>query len=117
MKTEQDYIREAVELAVGFSCYLAHDQLAYQYGDSQYEFISTELSSPDQYMLDALAAQLVRQVDALDDYWFDNDKYGSCVVDSLGLSVGFSESPTDVPYDRTMNAIRAIVDSGVLKNE
>ena len=105
-----DYIRKAMELADGFD--LTEDQLTLPSGH-YFMVCCNDVIRP--WMLDALAAQLVRQVDALDEYWFDNDKYCGSVVDSLGSSVGFSESPTDEPYDRTMNTIKAIVDSGVLE--
>ena len=66
-----------------------------------------------QFELDALAAQLVRQVDALDPAprimvdWEDTVMIVPCgQYDADRFAVGMS--------GRTMNTIRAIVDSGVL---
>ena len=89
---EQDYIKAAVELADGWT---------YHDGDCSHEeterwFIGCKLP---QVWLDALAAQLVRQVDAIDGEKIHND--------FIQIGVG--------PKDRTMNTIKAIVDSKVLK--
>ena len=107
-----DYIK-AIRLADGFD--LTEDQLTFPSG---HYFTVKSADHIVPWMLDALAAQLVRQVDAL-------EVYGLWVTDE-GVTV-WSESE-DTPYgpartfaaqiegdDRTMNTIKAIVDSGVLK--
>ena len=80
----EDVIRKAVELADGFwwkeDCVHVLDTPMHYRADAL-----------PQTILDALAAQLTRQVDELDDYWV-------CAED-----------------DRTMNTIKAIVDSKVLE--
>lgn len=93
-----DYIRKAVELADGW--YITHiydgeDIVAWT--DRQYP-PSFVLQSMDRWGLDALAAQLVRQVDALEGYWVKN----ICCISG---------------DDRTLNTIKAIVNSGVLEQE
>ena len=105
----QDYIRKAVELADGW-CF-AGPQL---YGPSNYRYYPNKESGQHQVTIDALAAQLVRQVDrsgragfysvpgAAEAQW---EYEGSDELDT-----SYSKGP-----DRTMNTIKAIVDSGVLK--
>lgn len=62
-----------------------------------------------QHDLDALAAQLVRQMDALGfPVLIDPDRT------EIEVDIGLPEWCAGGP-DRTMNTIRAIVDSGVLK--
>ena len=89
-----DYIRKAVELADGFR-WLHRDQV-------EIPDLNNAVLRPfeQQWFLDALAAQLVRQVDAV-----------LPQQDWLTLSRPFYK--TNGP-DRTMNTIKAIVDSGVL---
>lgn len=103
--TDEEYIRKAVEVADGW-----------QYCDKgQYENQDGLLFDFDmQVFLDALAAQLVRQVDAL------NTGHTVC-VDRDGVDVEIDNGGL-LPKlllrisgpDRTMNAIKAIVRSGVL---
>ena len=99
---DQDYIRKAVELADGWSI-------------SQKDILTTAHHGyfgniEDIEILDALAAQLVRQVDALDDPWVTEYPRKSIIYsDSLCQHIAEVKGP-----DRTMNTIKAIVDSGVL---
>ena len=105
-----DYIKRAVELADGWEyeqddiepecIYLSAADGTYWHLDEE----SIPLTELPRILLDALAAQLVRQVDA-SDYTFSSN------VDR-GASVGLIKH-IDGP-DRTMNTIKAIVDSGVL---
>ena len=90
-----DYIKKAVELADGFS-----------FNDKDAYFSTDELGC---MWLDALAAQLVRQVDALGTVTLN--------IYDRGTEVGKSGQPwaTGIAHDRTMNTIKAIVDSGVLE--
>ena len=69
-----------------------------------------------EYLLDALAAQLVRQVDALDGYSFESSFDGLTWIISNDLEFRSSGSvlvEIEGP-DRTMNTIKAIVESGAL---
>ena len=105
-----DYIKKAVELADGWEA-----------ADSNHirgpVHPTTWLIVPDgvpQYALDALAAQLVRQVDA---------KGGNLIVVKQASTtiLGANDPPIfkhcSYGDDRTMNTIKAIVDSGVLTVE
>lgn len=101
---EQDYIKAAVELADGWT---------YHDGDCSHEeterwFIGCKLP---QVWLDALAAQLVRQIPKPYGIW----QYPIGVsISSMDLEDGRELSKVEGP-DRTMNTIKAIVDSKVLK--
>jgi hypothetical protein len=86
-----DLIRKAVSLADGWR--------------------ETVLPFIDQRKLDALAAQLVRQVDATDDYYVIV-KHDFAAVRGRGPCVKHVE---DDDADRTLNTINAIVESGVLE--
>lgn len=98
-----DYIRKAVELADGFR-WLNRDQV-------EVPDLNNVVLRPfeQQWFLDALAAQLVRQVDALDDIRCDVDSRYSEVWGNGQQTLG-----KHISDDRTMNTIKAIVDSGVL---
>ena len=61
--------------------------------------------------LDALAAQLVRQVDALVGFDFVSDEEGGAAIYP---ATGKDFSHCDSGEGRTMNTIKAIVDSKVL---
>lgn len=113
MKSKEDYIRKGVELADGWSCVM------YKAGHTVYiGLIETAIGSKyhpeDQEMLDALAAQLVRQVDALRGMTFETYQTFSklTLIDAQAM-------PKDEFYggefDRTMNTIKAIIDSKVLE--
>jgi len=88
-----NYIRQAVELADGFDPSPLQNQ---------------------QPFLDALAAQLTRQVDAISYYECVSHPIYTRItqLDDVGLPKHewYGKGP-----DRTMNTIRAIIDSGVLK--
>lgn len=111
---DQDYIRKAVELADGWT----HDGCE----------VSLWITSPEtfggfwvenQCLVDALAAQLVRQVDArwTDGYRFASDDEMRSVVYGPKFKAfkGYVNSIEQGP-DRTMNTIKVIIDSGVLTN-
>ncbi len=101
-QSDQDYIRKAVELADGWRN---------GPGPAVVQAPRMELctlgSMPQGY-LDALAAQLVRQVDAIE-VGIITTELGSIHI--WGDHTMIAQSTQD---DRTMNAIIAIVDSGVL---
>ena len=119
-----DLIRKAVELADGWD-YETDDieepvlLIVTMAGGGHFDvqFVlegdwSTDLNGMDQLLLDALAAQLVRQVDALEDYWV-------CVEDDRA-TIQCDGIFVDVQHkgpDRTLNTIKAIVDSKVLEDE
>ena len=122
---DQDYIHKAVELVGWHTTRLGNQRIAV--------FIPT----PDdvthvlrigyldeQHVLDALAAEAVRQVDAIKP---NNPEYErQCIfgiwADSVSL-IDFSEFPhkeTLIEFDdadRSMNAIKVVIDSGVLKHD
>jgi len=112
---DQDYIRKAVELADGWSW---QGEIYLGRTDDPLIMVNTSagvmLESDERMALDALAAQLVRQVDT---------KMGVSIQIVSGSAhikvVIFSRNPdreTAQAFgpDRTMNTIKAIVDSGVL---
>lgn len=109
-----DYIRKAVELADGFD---HSGRTCWRIQVSDHYPIAAPKKSPPSWFLDALAAQLVRQVDALpdclewDEFLSMSDMAGFYRWDHDGPE---STYPPVVGPDRTMNTIRAIVDSGVL---
>ena len=112
MMTETDYIRAAVELADGWyitHIYAGEDIVAWTDRQHPPSFV---LQSMDQWGLDALAAQLVRQVDAL-------AIPVMVIVSRDGCSIVQPDETYLLqhpqPGDRTMNTIKAIVDSGILK--
>jgi len=118
-----DYIRKAVALADGFGwrgeVYIGHTDDPRTMVNAPCG-ISMLVNEP--MMLDALAAQLVRQVDAIGGYvglWY-TDAYIKVVrfVDDGGLPFPTCKTLSQEPWhygdDRTMNTIKAIVDSGVL---
>lgn len=98
-----DLIKRAVELADGWSVHGGWGTTALQ-------------EHTNQKALDALAAQLVRQVDATDNYWVQSDDEQVAVLPKWcdpdthdTPDAFFEEGP-----DRTMNTIKAIVESGIL---
>lgn len=105
-----DIIKKAVELADNFeldsiNAYYWHDPS----NGEGFDGIATDSDDPSQWFLDALAAQLVRQVDG-SDAWFEcNDNKQVRIGNDDGLD-HWEGGP-----DRTMNTIKAIVDSGVLE--
>lgn len=112
--SDTDYIRKAVELADGFQwrgeTYLGRTNDPAILVDTP---AGTTFPCDDQFMLDALAAQLVRQVDALDNYYVLSGHDGSQVEYEDELEA-YCVCTTEGP-DRTMNTIKAIVDSKVLE--
>ncbi len=110
MGTDIDWKR-AVELADGFcinedwqSVQLRHDRYVYAH----------PIEDIPQWFIDALAAQLVRQVDALDDagltVWGDQ----VCEIrDYSGEERIIAKG--NAGTDRTENTVNAILDSGVLE--
>ena len=97
-----DYIRKAVEL-------VDSDRYPWDY------YKMTNVDPPhEQFMLDALAAQLVRQVDATD-YGIIFNTDNECKTAVWG-SRGYTPYVISSSFgpDRTLNTIKAIVDSGVL---
>ena len=109
--SDQDYIRKAVELAEGWhlnELREGYSQLM-QPPKHPYLFDIEDICQP---YLDALAAQLVRQVDAACGY--------AVVVKAASTTILGANDPPIFKHatyanDRTMNTIKAIVDSGVLK--
>ena len=126
------YIRKAVELADGFS--ISGTALITPFGATD---LSIFLENPKQAVLDALAAQLVRQCRGkanVTRYGFSSngmlchtivmsfptprDKVPSSTKEIHGITAHTSnpESFCSESSDDTMNTIKVIVDSGVLKN-
>ncbi len=102
---DEDYIRKAVELADGWEIEAEKDGRVWVTG-ARFSGTIGALTQPD---LDALAAQLVRQVDALDNV--DITIHGT--FSDLEIHDGHGWLPKQMPEgpDRTMNTIKAIVDS------
>lgn len=112
-----DYIRKAVEL-VGWKW----DDSASGYDYVKPPVVSRGLvkeywlRADDPIILDALAAQLVRQVDALPDYHFVSESYGRAAVIQYRNGTFVPHVITEhTAADRTLNSIKAIVDSKVLE--
>ena len=108
--TDEEYIRKAVELADGWS------------GDSIPALnLKLRWDHPQQALyLDALAAQLVRQVDALGDIVSVDIRGQSGGPEVIVWDFRPGRSRIGVNHkgpDRTMNTIKAIVDSGVLTKD
>lgn len=106
-----DYIRKAIELADGWTL---KETGAFHspFCEPMFDIAPEMLSQPHK---DALAAQLVRQVDVLSGYWVETTEGVATVCKSTGDSTdqgcGFMALDGE---DRTMITIKAIVDSGVL---
>ena len=111
-----DYIRKAVELADGWWWADYGDaDIQLEMADGAWWHCDDEAVTPDDFpriLSDALAAQLVRQVDALDPWVQVNIHCRTTEVFPTESRI----STTIRSEDRTMNTIRAIVDSGVLEN-
>lgn len=101
-----DTIKKAVSLADGWD--LTEGQLTAPDGSWTY----VQVSQIPQHYLDALAAQLTRQVDAagayITTYIGRTDVHSTVTQDQLASVRG---------DDRAMNTINAIVESGVLSDE
>ncbi|MCK5641588.1 MAG: hypothetical protein KAJ19_12370 [Gammaproteobacteria bacterium] len=109
---DNDYIKAAVELADGFEW---HDG---EPGGIYWPKVPLEANESGLYIwssleyqpvLDALAAQLVRQVDAIRGSGVIVGPYKSGIYFEGGTKHEF-----DSGEDRTMNTIKAIVDSKIL---
>ena len=110
--TDNDYIRAAVKLADRWAIYMPGQFVNSNEGlavESPCGYMGVLDATPE--LLDALAAQLVRQVDAANKF-------------HLATFVEFTDIRSDNDLkrvarvedgDRTMNTIKAIVDSKVLK--
>lgn len=97
VRTNEWYIKCAVELADGWSPHGG-------WGDT-----ALNCDSANQRALDALAAQLVRQVDAL------SEPTPDVIIHNGMTHIGWlHDAKQSHGSDRTMNTIKAIVDSGVL---
>jgi len=109
---DNEYIRTAVELADGFSWEWTQPrkELLIRFGTVAVNMTNTVYSP---WMLDSLAAQLASQVDALEKYSVITESDCSIVHHFEG-NYSFADSGAE-SNDRTMNTIKAIVDSEVLK--
>ena len=103
MKTDQEYIKEGVELADGFS--LISEGVIHIEGSGSFVM---GLSWPKWFKA-ALAAQLTEQVDATD-YRLDIGPTGTVLYELQG---GMFESP-GLNSDRAMNTIKVVIDSKVI---
>jgi len=114
-KIDQEYIRDGVELADGWDLthiYAGEDIVSfYALGEPSGPLpdMSFVLQQPTQCGLDALVAQLTRQVDALDSETFVMACDNYSTVKRIHTRLSFVEGP-----DRTMNSLKAILDSRVL---
>ncbi len=99
---DREYIRKAVELADGFQLTGDGKHFSLPHGN----YLPAIKNCPQQY-LDALAAQLVRQVDATN----YEVRMQACATT---IFYGGKEFWQLGGKGRTMNTIKAIVDSGVL---
>ena len=108
---DQDYIRKAVELADGWQ----YDEIGHTgiYKIFLPDTMNIWVSFDYQPALDALAAQLVRQVDVLSNY--AGVKICPRITEIFSVA-GESHMPSTGP-DRTMDTIKAIVDSAVLAED
>ena len=114
MNNDQDYIRKAVEIAEPkFRMRRDSEGFVHYYGESDHEFIGTLFEEGlDQYLVDALAAELVRMVDAREDFSLRcYDEFTSLFLRQNGMRLLAKVSSEG----RSMNSIKAIVDSGVLE--
>ena len=112
-----DLLRKAVELADGWRL-SERGHIIYPSWHSHIGY-SLEETVPE-WVLDALAAQLVRQIDSLSHkmgitVWMDSQRsVVATIVHPRGIGsqhfLGVGEGD-----DRTMNTIKAIVESGVLE--
>lgn len=117
---DQDLIRKAFDLADGWEYEIEAVDPDYIYlsaADGTYWHMDEEsipLAELPRIFVDALAAQLVRQVDALSKFAVDSDPYGTAKVWERVSGESLSRISKSNDSDRTMNTIRAIVESGVL---
>ena len=111
---EQDYIRKAVELADGWEWNWSRPFC--NKVDCKYSLVPAN-QPMEQWQLDALAAQLVRQVESLPIGEFPDDAPSAVYQTPHEVQVWHKKRIVAIAAkdDRTMNTIRAIVDSGVLE--
>ncbi len=120
MTNDQEIIRQAVELAKGFRCFGAKDLFL---GLIVIEGVGLSWPVGDcpKCIIDALAAQLVRQVGELSGYHVQvGDEFSPSRAMVFGPDFrtfkGYMLDDGDVEgSDRTMNTLRAIVESKVLE--
>ena len=105
---DQDYIRAGIELADGWEY---DDDIHNKVWVRPDHYVYANNDDSQQIYLDALAAQLVRQVDALDNIDIDCHKERTYLREWSGLHRDEVEA---IGSDRTMNAIKVVVDSEVL---
>ena len=111
--SDQDYIRKAVELTDGWRLSDDKEPLIYLTDEIESDEISFMSWSYPNWMLDALAAQLVRQVDALECLYISTGHDAVHVIKISGCThIGLKSVHGP---DRTMNTLKAIVDSKVLE--
>ena len=110
----QDYIRKAVELADGWNEVGDHFHAVHipDLGDC-----AVHHGIPSQWMVDALAAQLVRQVDALTTHHVVSRSGEVRVIKFDADEDEASTKGSAYGTDRTMNTIKAIVDSKILEQK
>lgn len=112
---DQDYIRKGVELADGFEIKNPTKLEIECWGEQDILWVEDYGSCPinliPQLVFDALAAQLVRQVDATGSHWVRP------LPDSTTIFHSHSNDAVQAVcgLGRTMNAIKVIVDSKVLE--
>ena len=107
---DKNILKKAVELADGWG--LTHD--GFVFGP---QIVGTHVDRMGQPAKDALAAQLVRQVDALRHFDFTSyDSHVEITTDHAKDSCGywFTEAEAEGP-DRTENTITVVVESKVLE--
>ncbi len=106
---DSEHIRKAVELADGWT--MASSSVV----QPPTKHLAMSIHNPSTWILDALAAQLVRQVDALDSNLiaFGSASTGQAMVyrDALAGDVVIVDEG-----DRTMNTIKAIIESKALES-
>ena len=120
--TDEEVIRKAVELAEGFYqefdiWYLLKGRI--RWGENTTFSSRCSFIDPPVEMLDALAAQLVRQVEVPGRLRVQVDTGFTAIRKCKSLKNGVTPTWVDLHAtygpDRTMNTIHAIVDSGVLE--
>lgn len=108
---DEQYIRKAVELADGWRLVKQRDGME-RMDNNVCAGFPIKVDDLDHIWVSALAAQLVEQVDALDGHSFSSNALQWCYVSRAdGARTHFCASS-----DRTMNTIKAIVNSKVLES-
>ena len=111
-----DYIKRAVELADGWNWLDGKGKWAIwaPWNDALLAYSAEHIES--QWVLDALAAQLVRQVDAIENFELLIRRDVTQLINVYSEAFEMDEMiEYSGGHGRTMNTIRAIVDSGVLE--